>query len=208
MKNTYRDTFYVEPTSQLDTQYYHDVLSKQSFRYTIKEDRDLDKSEKSSFELPTINLGGVLTILGLSLICVLLIILSTKKGLLSKKKIKNEVSPIKILSNEEITEVHLLADSQKLIASALETNDLRLISRAFYILKLKELNKKGLITFLKNKTNQQYIDEIDSRELKSLFHQYTAEYERIWFGNQLPLGVNKETLQDNHKLFMSLVEKN
>jgi hypothetical protein len=78
-----------------------------------------------------------------------------------------------IIKNEDI---HALIDN------AIAQNNFRLAIRYYYLLSLRYLTEKQVITWQQEKTNADYIAEIESESIKSSFKNITRIYDYVWYG--------------------------
>ncbi|MCW5519793.1 DUF4129 domain-containing protein [Aureitalea sp. L0-47] len=81
---------------------------------------------------------------------------------------------------EEIIKSRNISD---LIQKALEAKNYRLAIRYYYLLVLKKLSKAEIIHYEFDKTNREYVSEIDSEEISKRFSNVTNIYDYIWYGN-------------------------
>ncbi|HIB37548.1 DUF4129 domain-containing protein [Mesonia sp.] len=80
----------------------------------------------------------------------------------------------KIIYNEDINQ---------LIAEALENKQYRLAIRYSYLLVLRELKNKEIINYQFQKTNHDYLAEIESEQLNLQFKKITKWYDFVWYGD-------------------------
>lgn len=85
------------------------------------------------------------------------------------------------LSEEE--EIIKTANISELIDNALANKQYRLAIRYFYLLILQKLSEENYIEYKSNKTNSEYISEINSEKLKQAFRRATSVYDYVWYGN-------------------------
>lgn len=81
--------------------------------------------------------------------------------------------------NEDITKIN----PDDLITDALKRKDYRTAVRYYYLKNLKLMTNKGIIDWKIDKTNQQYLNEINEFELKKSFARLTGLFEWIWYGD-------------------------
>ncbi len=79
---------------------------------------------------------------------------------------------------EEVDQLNL----QKLIDDAIARKQYRLAVRFFYLKMLRQLSENQLIVFQTDKTNRDYLNEIESPELRDEFRDITRLFEYIWYG--------------------------
>ncbi|WP_431135991.1 DUF4129 domain-containing protein [Psychroserpens mesophilus] len=73
-------------------------------------------------------------------------------------------------------------DINALIDNAISQKNYRLAIRYYYLLSLKYLAEKQVITWQQEKTNEDYITEIESETLKRNFRNITRIYDYVWYG--------------------------
>ena len=73
-------------------------------------------------------------------------------------------------------------DITALINDAIKQNDFRLAIRYYYLLSLKYLSEKNIISWQQQKTNEDYISEIKKGTLKKDFKAITRIYDYVWYG--------------------------
>jgi len=85
------------------------------------------------------------------------------------------------LSEEE----HIIKNEniQELIRKALANKDYRLAVRYYYLYTLQLMTAQELIDWQLQKTNDDYIQELESTTLKGPFETITRLYDYIWYGN-------------------------
>lgn len=66
---------------------------------------------------------------------------------------------------------------------AMKEGDFRVAVRYLYLDALEIMGKKGMITISPQKTNYQYMKELDNEGLQKSFALLTMHYEYTWFGN-------------------------
>ncbi|WP_299226179.1 DUF4129 domain-containing protein [uncultured Psychroserpens sp.] len=73
-------------------------------------------------------------------------------------------------------------DINALINNAISQKNYRLAIRYYYLLSLKFLTEKQIITWQQQKTNEDYITEIESKTIKDSFKSITRIYDYVWYG--------------------------
>jgi hypothetical protein len=96
-----------------------------------------------------------------------------KSNNLSKRK-KEKL----IYEDEDIHEV----DLESLLQQAIDQKEFRLAIRYYYLTSLKTLSSKKLIAYHRDKTNSEYLFEIESTELRSNFSYLSYIYTYVWYG--------------------------
>lgn len=74
-------------------------------------------------------------------------------------------------------------DFNKLMEEALRKNDYRVAIRLTFLLALKLLSDKHLVYWEPGKTNHDYMNELQSKEIKKGFTRLNYYFEYAWYGN-------------------------
>lgn len=134
-----------------------------------------------SFNLPITQ--QVAQIIGFVLIAALLIFILLKlfgKGLFSNKK----VDVVLKTTLQELDERPMETDLERFLREALENRDFRLAIRIYYLMLLKTLHDKNFIEWKKNKTNMDYLAEVNKHPSYPRLSNNTVMYEFIWYGEK------------------------
>lgn len=73
-------------------------------------------------------------------------------------------------------------DFEALLKEALQGKNFNLAVRYWYLILLRKLDQKKMITYKPGKTNFEYISELGSKDLQPLFRTATRNYEYAWYG--------------------------
>ena len=117
------------------------------------------------------------------------------KNVLTNSKSKGKVDfteEEQIIKNEDIPE---------LIKNAIEQKNYRLAIRYHYLLSLKYLIDNKNINWQPQKTNTDYINEIEINEIKISFQNITKIYDYVWYGE---FSVNDLKFESLRKPFENL----
>ncbi len=91
----------------------------------------------------------------------------------------------KTLNDINLTEEHIEGvDISKLLNDAVSKKDYRLAVRYQFLLTLQKLSKKDIIDWHFDKTNTDYLNEIEQPQLKLGFKKIAYLYDYIWYGEQ------------------------
>jgi hypothetical protein len=74
-------------------------------------------------------------------------------------------------------------DLPKLIQLAIEEQNYRLAIRYQYVLLLQQLSNKEIIVWEQQKTNEDYIKEVQHKNIQTAFEEITRFYDFVWYGN-------------------------
>ncbi len=112
---------------------------------------------------------------------------------LFSKKSKETFLPYEVL-NENIHEI----DYQKELARLVADRKYRLAVRLLYLQTLKKLSDKEIIDWKLEKTNYNYLMEINEPTIKAEFGQLTYQFDYIWYGD---FPVDKPTFEPINQSF-------
>ncbi len=91
----------------------------------------------------------------------------------------------KTINDINLTEEHIEGiDINKLLNTAIENKDYRLAIRYQFLLTLQKLSKSDIIEWHFDKTNSDYLSEIEQPEIQKGFKQIAYLYDYIWYGEQ------------------------
>lgn len=83
---------------------------------------------------------------------------------------------------EEISPERPGSDFEEWLRKAVKANDYRMIIRIRFLLILKELHERGLISWKKEKTNAEYLRELPGPELRHRFGLISDLFTWTWYG--------------------------
>lgn len=134
-------------------------------------------SSASSTPPPGSGSGLLILILFLALVIVLMIVLKLKPGSLFRRSPGKEVAPEET-ATENIHQIHFESELEK----AIRLKNFRLALRIMYLETLKKLTDKNIINWQPEKTNWDYVREINNPQLKKPFTEITNAYDYAWYG--------------------------
>ncbi|THV58747.1 DUF4129 domain-containing protein [Flagellimonas alvinocaridis] len=114
--------------------------------------------------------------------------------------IHNEKNPNTVVLSEE-ERIIKTEDIQQLIKNALAENNYRLAIRYYYLFILKLLSERELIDWQRQKTNDDYSNELSNSPLKDHFNKATWLYDYIWYGE---FNIDQEHYTKAETVFASL----
>ena len=94
------------------------------------------------------------------------------------------------IANEE--ELLNSKDLPRLIGLAIDEENYRLAIRYQYVLLLQQLSDKEIIVWEPQKTNKDYIKEVQHKKIQVAFEEITRFYDFVWYGN---FEINSEEYQ-------------
>ncbi len=95
------------------------------------------------------------------------------------RQTKKDASFVSLSEEEHIIKNE---DIQELISKAIANNNYRLAIRYYYLFILQKMTDQELIDWQLQKTNEDYLKEIEVIELKTPFRTITRLYDYIWYG--------------------------
>ncbi len=98
---------------------------------------------------------------------------------------------------EDITEVNF----DSLIKKALKDNNHRLATRYLYLASLKKLTRKNIIDWHYDKTNNDYLNEIQDETIKAYFKRISYIYDYVWYGE---FSIDETSFNKNKQDFNNL----
>ncbi|MGL2967000.1 DUF4129 domain-containing protein [Flavobacterium sp. XGLA_31] len=104
----------------------------------------------------------------------------------------------KIIHDDDIEKNLIHVDFEKLIKETLKSGDSRLVIRYYYLWTLKQLSERSLIEWHADKTNSDYLYEIQSADLKTDFQYLSYLYNYIWYGE---FEINEQMFLQAQKAF-------
>lgn len=89
-----------------------------------------------------------------------------------------------VMSLEAIEQNLPESDLERHLRDALIRKQHRVALRLYYLLVLQQLSKSGLIEWKREKTNYDYLTELQDHPMFSSFSDLTLAFERVWYGEQ------------------------
>ncbi|WP_343522874.1 DUF4129 domain-containing protein [Pedobacter sp.] len=127
----------------------------------------------------TSNLISRYIFIGLGIAVILYIVIkSIGAENIFRKKSKETILPYDVIT-ENIHEIDYERELQRLVAE----RKFRLAVRLLYLRTLKKLSDAEIINWQPNKTNYNYLMEIDKPELRNDFGKLTLQFDYIWYGD-------------------------
>ncbi|WP_397446540.1 hypothetical protein [Polaribacter sp. R77954] len=106
-----------------------------------------------------------------------------------------------IYEDEDIHEINLEALLQK----AIDNKDFRLAIRYYYLSALKSLSQKQLIDYHKDKTNSEYLFEIENISMRTQFSYLSYVYSYVWYGEFPVDETNFKVAENKYQSFLKSI---
>ncbi|ARV14175.1 hypothetical protein BTO07_02970 [Polaribacter sp. SA4-12] len=129
---------------------------------------------------------------GLIIFIILKTFLGTETNFWNFKKTKKKVAEQLIYEDEDIHET----DIDGLLQDAIHNKEYRLAIRYHYLSALKILSNKKLIDYHKDKTNSEYLFEIENSTTRTDFSYLSYVYSYVWYGD-FPIDETNYKLAEN-----------
>lgn len=107
------------------------------------------------------------------------------------------------VTEDELHEV----DFEKVISAAVETGNLRLAVRLWYLKTLKALSDTQKINWRPGKTNHAYLSELAGTPYASFFGRLTRDFEYCWYGDGEVEASRYGTLEQEFVMFNREIER-
>lgn len=165
----------------------HDTWKKATdgLDYSDKRKAKPEKEEVKNPEIPKIAVSEqtLRLIAFVVLFAILIIILLKAFGVniaLGKKKKTEE----KKFTVDEFDDHIPESELDRFLREALLQKDYKLAVRIYYLMAIKELSVKKLISWRKEKTNFDYLTELREADSYREFREVTQIFERVWYGER------------------------
>jgi hypothetical protein len=96
-------------------------------------------------------------------------------------------------------------DLDQFLKAALTDKNYALAIRLYYLQMIKTLAARHIIKWAKEKTNRDYLRDMREHRLRDEFRRLTAEYERVWYGNQHPDATAFATMEPAYRQFLQQI---
>ncbi|MBT8375416.1 MAG: hypothetical protein KJO22_00955 [Bacteroidia bacterium] len=206
-------------SSQIDIRYFEDNIVDRypgdEFNYSINDtggvnliQRALSKffkwlSDVFGFDIDFIDYQILEYIIyGILSLIVIYVIVRYLKDTSVNKMLRSEVTDIENFSFTETTIDTV--NFNALVSQALKEDNYRLATRYLYLKTLKELSNQDIIDWHFDKTNSDYVKEINDDTIKQLFKRISYIYDYIWYG-EFP--IDKQSFDKNMLTFNSILKQ-
>lgn len=113
--------------------------------------------------------------------------------------LKSDKYPDVFLNEEE--KIIKSENIEDLISTAVQNQDFRLAVRYYYLFLLKLLHQKGIIHYEFQKTNAEYLAEIEKLDFKEALKRTMRIYDFMWYGS---FSINKQEFESAELSFKKL----
>jgi large-conductance mechanosensitive channel len=138
---------------------------------------------------------------GFIVFVIIKIILGSDFRLRTSNSKSNKHSKKLIYEEEDIHEINL----ETLLQQAIDDKNFRLAIRYYYLSTLKSLSKSKVIDYHKDKTNSEYLFEIEDVALRSQFSYLSYVYSYVWYGEFSLDETNFKVAENKYQSFLKLL---
>ena len=170
-----------------------------NYNEKIIEEEEVEISQTSA----PLNFGPLLQIIGFILIAALLIFVLFYffgRGLFGNPKVESATQNI----ITDLEERPMESDLERYLREALASKNYRLAIRIYYLMMLKSLHEKSLITWKKDKTNMDYLIELRNHPQYDALSKNTLIYEFVWYGDK---SITDQHYNEASPLFIHLIQQ-
>lgn len=128
--------------------------------------------------------------------------LGAEMGFFNFKKNKKLIAEKLMYEDEDIHEI----DIDVLLKNAINSKEYRLAIRYYYLATLKVLSQNKMIDYHKDKTNSEYLFEIEEAEKRTQFSYLSYVYTYVWYGEFLIDERNFMAIEGKYKSFLNAVK--
>lgn len=140
-------------------------------------------------------------LIALAIISIIFVLLkSDVRGWFFSSTKKNRIAVTESLEN-----IHTI-DYEKMIEDAVQNGNYRYAIRLNYLRTLKKLSDKEFIIWRIDKTNHEFVKEIQQNKIKKYFENITLNFETIWYGCYFIDKTEYSELQKSFLEFITLLE--
>lgn len=139
-------------------------------------------------------------------IAILALVFVIWKIVQAQMKLKNPKVRKKIEHIDEVIEDIHETDLERFLREALASDNYKMAIRVYYLMIIKDLSDKKMITWKKDKTNNAYVREMRTTEYYQNFRDITRDFERSWFGEKEIQQADFQKLQPQFEGFVNSIK--
>lgn len=168
-----------EPVRQFDREEWNKITEGRSYTESEKEVKEKERQGQSS---PFRINNDILKIAGYALVSAMLIVIIfiIIRNMLneSRKKVSNS----RQAEIEDLNERPMETDLEAMLREALNNGEYRLAFRIRYLMVIRALHTRELISWRKEKTNHDYLKEVKDQPWFDSFRGRTLLFDKFWYG--------------------------
>lgn len=172
------------------------VKNKSYIEDSIKEKAKITKQQQSKSIKP--REFGLQYIWIIAVLLILIFIIIKLVPYLNEKNIKNRTKLIINLENPSEDEIKAM-DYDPALQDALKNGNYKLAYRLKYLSVLKKLIDKNLVLYRKEKTNYEYLLQLNGKSVYEPFRMLTFNFDGIWYGE---MNINQTLYNSLEKHFI------
>ena len=203
------DTIFYNKNIDFTTQkeFKEPLTEKYSDKEFIYTEDAVEKEEPDSAPIDTAFLNGFIYFMvnifpyilgGFIILIILKTFLGTEIGFWNFKNNSKKISEKLVFEDEDIHEV----DLNGLLKNAIDKKEYRLSIRYYYLSVLKRLSSKKMIKYHIEKTNSEYLFEIENIATRKEFSYLSYVYTYVWYGEFPVDETTFKVIESKYKSFL------
>lgn len=168
-----------EPLRQFDREEWSEITEGRTYSESEKEAKEREVREWSlpfNINNELLKVVGYVLVSGL-LIAIIIIII---RNILNESRKKVKLS--RQADVEDLNERPMETDLDAMLRDALQNGEFRLAFRIRYLMVIRALHTRELISWKKEKTNHDYLKEVKGQPWFESFKGRTLLFDRVWYG--------------------------
>jgi len=149
---------------------------------------------------------GLLLVAGL--VIIVLIVMNIIQMKPAPKDVVIKAQSVENLDLQHIEENLNTADLDPLIQRAIIQENYTMAVRLYYLAILKKLSQHKFVVWKKDKTNRDYLQELNLSSLRQPFQEATRDFEWVWYGDGVVGKQDFERMQGQFQKMLSLIQQN
>jgi uncharacterized integral membrane protein len=170
--------------SNLNRSSWEEVSKDLEYSEDIKKEKKKEKKEEKKSNNPKTKFDFSefrYVFLGVGILLLAILVILVLRNTSFRKNTKISINyEVEELHPEEVSHDEL----DEMLRRAIQSNNPRMSFRFSYLKLLKNLVEIQQISYRKNKSNYDYINEIDHRAIKELFKEITFVFDYVWYGQK------------------------
>ena len=138
---------------------------------------------------------------GFVIYVIIKVLLGSDFKLWASSKKAEKLSKKLIFEDKDIHEINV----DTLLQQAIANKDFRLAIRYYYLAALKRLSNKQLIDYHKDKTNSEYLFEIENTTIRTDFSYLSYVYSYVWYGEFPVDEINFKVAENRYESFLKSI---
>jgi hypothetical protein len=197
-----------DSSMKFDEAKWEDVVKDKDYTETYEEEEKKEDRKKDfgDIKTPSMNLGGLRYVFYFLVVAGILFLIAKILQNMSNAPVLG-TGDGKTYTLEEVEEKMMEIDLDAILKQAVLSKDFRLALRINFLIIIKALTLSGKITWAREKTNWEYLNEIRDMLVAHKFKIIVVSFESIWYGEHSVSEEQFNTLQASYHLFKNGISK-